>query len=222
MYSAVIVPWRLMHANSALHQCVWRRSAGPLGPQWTAQAAHIFLWCGFRGGVDWIKHEGLQTEALLKDIQSQPHPQKYAGSMCSPWKRVCIYLVFFLSAVINSCPLAFSSVLYPSSRTVMIACVSPSDRDFMETLNTLKYANRARNIKNKVIMNQDKTSQQISTLRAEIARLQMEIMEYKAVRRRTWRAVGFWEELVSSRHLFPPTKSFKWAIQIDNHLPAPI
>ena len=34
----------------------------------------------------------------------------------------------------------------------MIACVSPSDRDFMETLNTLKYANRARNIKNKVIM----------------------------------------------------------------------
>lgn len=36
------------------------------------------------------------------------------------------------------------------SQTLMIACVSPSDRDFMETLNTLKYANRARNIKNKV------------------------------------------------------------------------
>ena len=69
-----------------------------------------------------------------------------------------------------------------SSRTVMIACVSPSDRDFMETLNTLKYANRARNIKNKVVVNQDKTSQQISALRAEIARLQLELMEYKAVR----------------------------------------
>lgn len=65
----------------------------------------------------------------------------------------------------------------------MIACVSPSDRDFMETLNTLKYANRARNIKNKVVVNQDKTSQQISALRAEIARLQMELMEYKAVSR---------------------------------------
>lgn len=63
----------------------------------------------------------------------------------------------------------------------MIACVSPSDRDFMETLNTLKYANRARNIKNKVVVNQDKTSQQISALRAEIARLQMELMEFKAV-----------------------------------------
>lgn len=69
----------------------------------------------------------------------------------------------------------------PPSQTVMIACVSPSDRDFMETLNTLKYANRARNIKNKVVVNQDKTSQQISALRAEIARLQMELMEYKAV-----------------------------------------
>ncbi|KAM9443868.1 kinesin-like protein KIF21B isoform 1-T1 [Clarias gariepinus] len=70
-----------------------------------------------------------------------------------------------------------------NSRTVMIACVSPSDRDFMETLNTLKYANRARNIKNKVVVNQDKTSQQISALRAEIARLQMELMEYKTGKR---------------------------------------
>lgn len=52
----------------------------------------------------------------------------------------------------------------------------------METLNTLKYANRARNIKNKVMVNQDKASQQISALRTEIARLQMELMEYKTVR----------------------------------------
>ena len=50
----------------------------------------------------------------------------------------------------------------------MIACVSPSDRDFMETLNTLKYANRARNIKNKVTANQDKTSRTILLLRQEI------------------------------------------------------
>ncbi|XP_069489746.1 kinesin-like protein KIF21B [Ambystoma mexicanum] len=70
-----------------------------------------------------------------------------------------------------------------NSQTIMIACVSPSDRDFMETLNTLKYANRARNIKNKVVVNQDKTSQQISALRAEIARLQLELMEYKAGKR---------------------------------------
>ncbi|XP_060932106.1 kinesin-like protein KIF21A isoform X1 [Limanda limanda] len=70
-----------------------------------------------------------------------------------------------------------------NSQTVMIACSSPSDRDFMETLNTLKYANRARNIKNKVMVNQDKASQQISALRTEIARLQMELMEYKTGKR---------------------------------------
>uniref|UniRef100_A0A8C0HEM9 Kinesin-like protein KIF21A n=1 Tax=Chelonoidis abingdonii TaxID=106734 RepID=A0A8C0HEM9_CHEAB len=70
-----------------------------------------------------------------------------------------------------------------NSQTVMIACVSPSDRDFMETLNTLKYANRARNIKNKVMINQDRASQQINGLRSEIARLQMELMEYKTGKR---------------------------------------
>ncbi|KAB1269890.1 Kinesin-like protein KIF21A [Camelus dromedarius] len=70
-----------------------------------------------------------------------------------------------------------------NSQTIMIACVSPSDRDFMETLNTLKYANRARNIKNKVMVNQDRASQQISALRGEITRLQMELMEYKTGKR---------------------------------------
>lgn len=62
----------------------------------------------------------------------------------------------------------------------MIACISPSDRDFMETLNTLRYANRARNIKNKVFVNQDKTSKQIAQLKAEIERLSYELMQYKS------------------------------------------
>ncbi|KAJ3612430.1 hypothetical protein NHX12_020706, partial [Muraenolepis orangiensis] len=70
-----------------------------------------------------------------------------------------------------------------NSQTVMIACISPSDRDFMETLNTLKYANRARNIKNKVVVNQDRASQQITALRTDIARLQVELMEYKTGKR---------------------------------------
>lgn len=63
----------------------------------------------------------------------------------------------------------------------MIACISPSDRDFVETLNTLKYANRARNIKNKVIANQDKSSKQMAALRAEIVTLQQELMDFKSV-----------------------------------------
>ncbi|XP_055713660.1 kinesin-like protein KIF21A isoform X3 [Phlebotomus papatasi] len=70
-----------------------------------------------------------------------------------------------------------------NSQTVMIACVSPSDRDFMETLNTLKYANRARNIKNRVQINQDQSSRTISQLRREIAALQLELLEYKQGKR---------------------------------------
>ncbi|CAK9813758.1 Kinesin-like protein KIF21A [Anthophora quadrimaculata] len=70
-----------------------------------------------------------------------------------------------------------------NSQTVMIACVSPSDRDFMETLSTLKYANRARNIKNKVTINQDKSSRTIASLRREIQQLQLELMEYKQGKR---------------------------------------
>ena len=40
----------------------------------------------------------------------------------------------------------------------MIACISPAEINFEETLNTLKYANRARNIKNKPIVNRDPNS----------------------------------------------------------------
>jgi len=51
----------------------------------------------------------------------------------------------------------------------------------METLNTLKYANRARNIKNRVVVNQDKASQQLAKLRSELQAIQAELLEYKAV-----------------------------------------
>jgi kinesin family protein 4/21/27 len=41
----------------------------------------------------------------------------------------------------------------------MIACCSPAESSYEETLNTLKYASRARNIKNKPILNRDPASQ---------------------------------------------------------------
>lgn len=66
-----------------------------------------------------------------------------------------------------------------NSQTVMIACISPSDRDFMESLNTLRYANRARNIKNKVCINQDSSSHTMALLRKEIQMLRLEISEMK-------------------------------------------
>jgi hypothetical protein len=53
----------------------------------------------------------------------------------------------------------------------MIACVSPVDRDFSETKSTLNYAQRARNIRNRVKVNQDKHSRQMIQLQMEIERL---------------------------------------------------
>uniref|UniRef100_A0A914DWM7 Kinesin-like protein n=1 Tax=Acrobeloides nanus TaxID=290746 RepID=A0A914DWM7_9BILA len=70
-----------------------------------------------------------------------------------------------------------------NSRTLMIACASPSDVDFVETLNTLNYANRAKNIKNKVVANQDKTSKIVGELRGRIAALEAELNEYKQGKR---------------------------------------
>ncbi|KAL3102815.1 hypothetical protein niasHS_000773 [Heterodera schachtii] len=43
-----------------------------------------------------------------------------------------------------------------NSRTLMITCVSPNEIDAIETLSSLNYANRAKNIKNKVVANQNK------------------------------------------------------------------
>lgn len=72
-----------------------------------------------------------------------------------------------------------------NSQTLMLACVSPADSNFMETLNTLKYANRARNITNRVVINQDfaGNSIEINQLRAQIARLRMEVASLRADRR---------------------------------------
>ncbi|KAJ4770996.1 Kinesin-like protein [Rhynchospora pubera] len=42
-----------------------------------------------------------------------------------------------------------------NSKTIMIACISPADSNAGETVNTLKYANRARNIQNKAVINRN-------------------------------------------------------------------
>lgn len=42
-----------------------------------------------------------------------------------------------------------------NTKTVMIANVGPADYNYEETLSTLRYANRAKNIKNKPRVNED-------------------------------------------------------------------
>ena len=66
-----------------------------------------------------------------------------------------------------------------NSHTVMVACVSPSDGDLEETLSTLKYANRARQIRNKLLVAQDPTSSLIADLKEQVAALRARLEHYE-------------------------------------------
>lgn len=61
-----------------------------------------------------------------------------------------------------------------NSKTLMIACVSPADVNLEESLNTLRYANRARSIKNKPVVNRDPVAAQIASLRQQLATVKAE------------------------------------------------
>lgn len=56
-------------------------------------------------------------------------------------------------------------------KSLSIAAISPADVNYGETLSTLRYANRAKNIINKPTINEDGNVRLIRELRAEIARL---------------------------------------------------
>ncbi|XVF59373.1 hypothetical protein PTKIN_Ptkin07bG0270600 [Pterospermum kingtungense] len=62
-----------------------------------------------------------------------------------------------------------------NSKTVMIACISPADINAEESLNTLKYANRARNIQNKPVVNRDLISNEMQEMRQQLKYLQAEV-----------------------------------------------
>ena len=55
-----------------------------------------------------------------------------------------------------------------NSKTLMICCVSPSSLNFNESVNALRYANRARNIKNKPVVNRDPTLVLIDELKHQL------------------------------------------------------
>lgn len=59
-----------------------------------------------------------------------------------------------------------------NSKTIMIAAISPADVNYSETLSTLRYANRAKNIINKPTINEDSNVRLIRELREEISSLQ--------------------------------------------------
>uniref|UniRef100_A0A673FTV5 Kinesin-like protein n=1 Tax=Sinocyclocheilus rhinocerous TaxID=307959 RepID=A0A673FTV5_9TELE len=63
-----------------------------------------------------------------------------------------------------------------NSHTLMIACVSPADSNIEETINTLRYADRARKIKNKPILNVDPRAVEMKRLRQQVQELQVMLL----------------------------------------------
>jgi kinesin family protein 3/17 len=53
----------------------------------------------------------------------------------------------------------------------MVACLSPADNNYDETLSTLRYANRAKNIQNKPMINEDPKDTMLREYQEEIKKL---------------------------------------------------
>lgn len=58
-----------------------------------------------------------------------------------------------------------------NTKTLMVAAISPADYNFDETMSTLRYANRAKNIKNKPKINEDPKDTMLREFKEEIERL---------------------------------------------------
>ncbi|NXJ02922.1 KIF27 protein, partial [Psophia crepitans] len=67
-----------------------------------------------------------------------------------------------------------------NAKTVMITCISPTSSDFDESLNSLKYANRAKNIRNKPVVNYNPDQDRIDEMELEI-RLLREALQNQQV-----------------------------------------
>lgn len=66
-----------------------------------------------------------------------------------------------------------------NTKTVMIAALSPADYNFDETLSTLRYASRAKNIQNKPTVNEDPKDALLKQYEDEITQLKKLLAQYQ-------------------------------------------
>merc|ERR1719362_2624833 len=70
-----------------------------------------------------------------------------------------------------------------NAKTIMVANFGPSKFNYDETLTTLRYANRAKNIKNKPKINEDPKDAMLREFQEEIARLKSQLSNKKTDKR---------------------------------------
>lgn len=68
-----------------------------------------------------------------------------------------------------------------NTKTLMVAAISPADYNYDETLSTLRYANRAKNIKNKPKINEDPKDTMIREYKEEIEKLRKMLADQAAM-----------------------------------------
>ena len=73
------------------------------------------------------------------------------------------------------CPMLQDS-LGGNTKTVMVANIGPAGYNYEETLSTLRYANRAKNITNKPRINEDPKDAMLREFQGEIARLKAQLL----------------------------------------------
>ncbi|MGH0161570.1 UNVERIFIED_CONTAM: hypothetical protein FKN15_041369 [Acipenser sinensis] len=93
-----------------------------------------------------------------------------------------------------------------SGVTLMIACISPATMNLQETLNTLRYASRAKRIKNRPVAKRDSKERRVISLEREIKFLRMENLflrqrlQLPVVSRKHWTENGESGSTCSSEH----------------------
>lgn len=66
-----------------------------------------------------------------------------------------------------------------NSKTLMICAISPSNDNYYETLSTLRYADQAKKIKNKAVINESAVDKLVRELTEENLKLKSTIMELR-------------------------------------------
>jgi hypothetical protein len=120
--------------------------------------------------------------ACLADIEANPKSPNKKKEVVIPYRdSVLTYLL--------------RDSLGGNSKTAMIACISPADINIEETLSTLRYADAAKRIKTRAIVNQtsDISALELELLRKHVRELEERVRESETKGRREDEA-GAWRE----------------------------
>ncbi|KAF9199366.1 kinesin-like protein Klp8 [Haplosporangium sp. Z 27] len=106
--------------------------------------------------------------SALAESSNAPAPKKGAKK---PPETFVPYRDSVLTWLLKDC-------LGGNSKTTMIAALSPADVNYDETLSTLRYADQAKRIKNKAVVNEDPNAKLIRELKEELLELRSKLGVY--------------------------------------------